>query len=104
MLFHASAQRFVRPAHLSLAFRVLFIAWLALPLALWPSISASPAAPASIPIPTDLTATPVSFQDSAGAPRPGAGFPPAPRPGGPAAEQVGAASSAGPLARDTPYH
>src|SRR5260221_9013618 len=66
MLFHASAQRFVRPAHLSLAFRVLFIAWLALPLALWPSISASAAAPASIPIPTDLTATPVSFQGSGG--------------------------------------
>ena len=66
MLFHASGQRFVRPAHLSLAFRVLFIAWLALPLALWPSISASAAAPASIPIPTDLTATPVSFQGSGG--------------------------------------
>ena len=66
MLFHASGQRFVRPAHLSLAFRALFIAWLALPLALWLSISASAAAPASIPIPTDLTATPVSFQGSGG--------------------------------------
>ena len=66
MLFHASGQRFVRPAHLSLAFRVLFMVWLALPLALWPSISAFAAAPASIPIPTDLTATPVSFQGSGG--------------------------------------
>src|SRR5260221_11533896 len=66
MLFHASAQRFVRPAPFSLAFRVLFIAWLALPLAFCPSLSASAAAPASIPIPTDLTATPVSFQGSGG--------------------------------------
>src|SRR5260221_3770145 len=66
MLCNASGQRLVRPAHFSLAFRVLFMVWLALPLALWPSISAYAAAPASIPIPPDLTATPVSFQGSGG--------------------------------------
>ena len=66
MLFHASDQRFMRPAHLSLASRVLFMVWLALPLALWPSISAFAATPASTSIPTDLTATPVSFQGSGG--------------------------------------
>src|SRR3989442_15555939 len=82
MLFHASGQRFVRPAHLSLAFRVLFMVWLALPLALWPSISAYAAAPASIPIPTDLTATPVSFQGSGGVPPPGRVLRPAHPPGG----------------------
>ncbi len=66
MLFHASGQRLVRPAHLSLASRALLLVWLALPLALWPSISAFAAAPASTTIPTDLTATPVSFQGSGG--------------------------------------
>jgi dienelactone hydrolase len=66
MSFHASGQRLVRPARFPLAFRALFMVCLALPLILWPSISASAATPASISIPADLTATPVSFQGSGG--------------------------------------
>src|SRR6266700_2244438 len=82
MFFHSSGQGFVRLAHLSLASRVLFMVWLALPLALWPSISAYAAAPASTPIPADLTATPVSFQGSGGITLHGTIFDPAHTQGG----------------------
>ena len=64
--FHSSGQGSVRPAHLSLVSRVLFMVCLALPLALCPSISAHAAASVSTTIPTDLTATQVSFQGSGG--------------------------------------
>jgi len=82
MFFHSSGQGFVRLAHLSLASRVLFMVWLALPLALWPSISAYAAAPASTPIPADLTATPVRFQGSGGITLHGTIFDPAHTQGG----------------------
>jgi dienelactone hydrolase len=66
MFFHASGKRVVRSAHLLLAPLVLLMALCSVSMAALPAASAHAAAPASAPIPPDLTATPVSFLGSGG--------------------------------------